>query len=136
MQVFEAWLIYLIVVAIVWIVLSAVDVFASLSPAAKFFLALLAGAIVVLFTTSNIEAQCADDRFWFCLLMLFAYLAPLLIGLWLLWNGGWDNMRGFAMNDNGEPKIDRTFVCEGSDCYPIATEISGKNGKTTIIHNN
>ncbi len=134
MQVFEAWLIYLIVVAVVWIVLSAVGAFGGLSRAAKLFLALLAGAIVVFITTSSIEARCADDRFWFCLLMLFAYLAPLIIGLWLLFNGGWQTMRGFALDDNGEPKVDRTYVCEGSDCYPVATEIKGKNGKTTIIH--
>lgn len=134
MQVFEAWLIYLFVVAIVWVILTAVTAFSNFNQGVKLFLALLVGAIVILFTTTSVEFVCSDDRFWYCLLMIFAYLVPILIGLWLLLNGGWDTMRGFALDDNGEPKVDRTYVCEGSDCYPVSTEIKGKNGKTTIIH--
>lgn len=134
MHVFEAWLVYLIVVAVVWIVLVGVDAFKGMTAQAKFFLALLAGAIVVFFMTAGIEIHCPDDRFWLCLLLLLAYLAPLLIGLWLLWRGGWDNMRNFAMGENGQTKIDKVFVCENQDCYPIMTEIKTKAGSTKIFH--
>lgn len=134
MQVFEAWLVYLIIVAIVWIVLSGSDAFNGLSHAVRLFLALLAGAIVVFLLTSSIVTTCVDDRFWFCILIFFAYLAPIIIGLWLLFTGGWESMRGFALNDNGEPKIERTYACAEEGCFPVTTKIKTREGKTTIHH--
>ena len=132
MQVFETWLIYLIVVAIIWLILIA---FGGMNPAVRLFLALLIGAIVVLFLLGNINTYCADERFWLGLLILFAFLAPLLIGFWLLWNGGWNTMKCAVFNDDGTPVIDRTIACdEAGECYPVATEIKTKAGKTTILH--
>lgn len=133
MHVFEAWLVYLIVVAVVWLILQGATCFGVLGGGAKLFIALLAGAIVVLFMTGSIQNKCPDDSFWICLLLLFAYLAPIIVGLWLLFNGGWDCMRKYTTGDC-DVKVDHTYVCEGNTCYPVMSRVRAKDGDTTFIH--
>lgn len=130
MHIFEAWLIYLIVVAVVWIVLCAANAFGGMSMAAKLFIALLIGLIVVIVMWGSIAISCPDDGFWLCFLLLLSFLAPLLIGLWLLWRGGWECVKNLGCHE----QVDRTYVCRGDDCYPVKSEIKSRDGKTTIYH--
>jgi hypothetical protein len=136
MNILEVWLVYLIVLILAWIILEAVTCFQGLSHGTKLFLALLIGLIILLFFIPTVDFVCPDDKFWYCLLLIVAILAPIIIGLWLLFNGGWNTMRRYALqgDDCDTTKINRTYVCNGPHCYEASTEVVSRTGKTTLIH--
>ena len=130
MNVFEAWLIYLIIVFVIWLILTIGKPFSVLSQGAKLFIALLVGVIVIFFSMSSIQTECSDDGFWLSLLILFGFITPVILGLWILFTGGWDTIKHTLNSEH----IDETWVCEGEDCHQVRSEIIGPHGRTTIIH--
>ena len=91
MRVTDAWLIYILVVLAVFILLSFCGPSHHLDVPTKLFLAFLVGVILILILIPGIVAL-PEDRTWYSLLLIFSFLAPLLLAAWMLWTQRWSHL--------------------------------------------
>lgn len=111
MQVANAWLIYILVVLGVFILLSWCSNHFNFDTPVKLFLAALVGAIVILIVIPGVIANTSDERTWYSLLLIIAFLGPLLLALWLAWSRGWLWKQG-GLN----AETNREWDCTGGEC--------------------
>ena len=132
MNIYEIWLIYLVIVLVVWITLVGSDAFKGWSSASRLLVALIIGALVVIFLSGCLITTCPDENFWISLLFIFAFLAPILIALWLLATS-WGNVKSYVTGCD-DVKVDRKYVCNGDVCWPLETTVRAGDGITTFLH--
>ena len=104
MRATEAWSIYIILVLVVFILLTLAS--NRLSLGVRAFISLVIGALIVLIIAPGVATN--DDKSWYGLLILFAFIAPLILGVWLFWTGNM-NFPGF-----GECLVERTVDRKGN----------------------
>ncbi len=147
MRIAEAWLIYILVVIVAYLVLHFI--YRNLNAVGKLFIALLIGALVVFIITASITTT-SDDRVWLGFLVLFAYLFPLLLGLWILFTGGYFNNLNLnptpcdsatsptllttcnKTSTTGPCKENNVYTFDGNTLYPVKSELVCTDGTTTV----
>lgn len=108
MRVTDAWLIYVLIVLGVFILLSFCGPTASFDLPTKLFFAFLVGVIIILILIPGITPV-PEDRSWYSLLLIFSFLAPLLLAFWMIWTQRWSKIKlasnepvnEYACNDDG-----------------------------------
>lgn len=110
MQVTNAWLIYILVVLALFILLSWCSTQFHFDTTVRLFIASLVGAIVTLIVIPSVIAQTSDERTWYSLLLIVAFLGPIILAVWLAWSRNWlwntggsnvGNQREFSCDENG-----------------------------------
>jgi hypothetical protein len=54
-------------------------------------IALLVGALAVFLSAPSLDIEGGMERIWMGVLFIFAYVAPILMGLYIIWKGGYFN---------------------------------------------
>ena|SRR5579883_3066147 len=116
MRVTDAWLIYILVVLFVFILLSLVSVSSSFDLPTKLFFAFLVGVIIILVIVPNIVAL-PEDRSWYSLLLIVAFLVPIGLAAWMIWQRKWPTLN-MGESSDGEENVHREFICDpdGESC--------------------
>lgn len=126
MQVSSAWLIYILVVLFVFILLSWCVTHLNLDGLVKLFIAAVIGAIVMLIVIPGVGAVTPDERTWYGLLLIIAFLGPIVLAVWLAWSRGWLWKQGGIQNI--PPGHQREFECTDSGCRLVReTQSDGQN---------
>ena len=86
MNISSSWLIYIVVTAIAYFILSFVS--KNLIFPVKLMISLLIGALAVFLSVPSLDIETAGERVWLGILLLLAYLSPIIIGLYIIWKGG------------------------------------------------
>lgn len=128
MRVTDAWLIYILVVLFVFILLSVIPASASFDLPTKLFFAFLVGVIVILIIVPNIVAL-PEERTWYSLLLIIAFLVPIGLAAWMIWQRRWPSIPGLtAESSPGEESVHREYVCDpnGESCRLVRV-VSGND---------
>jgi hypothetical protein len=89
MNVATSWLIYILVTVIVYIILRFTA--KKLITSVKLLISLLVGAFAVFLSAPSLDVITRSDRLMMGGLFIIAYLAPIIIGLYIIWKGGYFN---------------------------------------------
>ena len=89
MNVSTSWLIYILLSAITFFILSFIAT--NLITPVKLLISLLVGALAVFFSAPSLDIETGAERMWLGILLMIAYIAPILIGLYIIWKGGYFN---------------------------------------------
>lgn len=89
MNVASSWLIYILVTVLVYVILRFVA--KKLITSVKVLISLLVGAFAVFLSAPSLEVVTRTDRLMMGGLFIIAYLAPILVGLYIIWKGGYFN---------------------------------------------
>jgi hypothetical protein len=89
MNISTSWLIYILVTAIAYLILRFVA--KNLMGSVKLMIALLIGALAVFLSAPSLDIETGMERMWMGVLFVFAYVAPILMGLYIIWKGGYFN---------------------------------------------
>lgn len=89
MNVSTSWLIYILVTVLVYVILRFVA--KKLISSVKLMIAFLVGAFAVFLSAPTLDVETRNDRLMMGGLFIVAYLAPILIGLYIIWKGGYFN---------------------------------------------
>jgi uncharacterized membrane protein len=132
MRVTDAWLIYVLIVLGVFILLSFCGTSSAFDVPTKLFFAFLVGVIVILILIPGIVAV-PEDRTWYSLLLIFSFLVPLLLAVWMIWTQRWSHLsnhlsRSYAETGTGSANAGMTVEheCEGDVCR-VSRVIEGNN---------
>lgn len=121
----QAWLIYILVVVIIYLLLTLADNTVHISSLSRLLIAFIVGALIILIIAPGITSTTPDDRIWYSLLILVAFLVPIILFLWMLWTqrfnvGAWGEYLSPARSSEN---VEETQVCDAA----------GKNCRTTRI---
>lgn len=86
MNISSSWLIYIVVTAIAYFILSFIA--KNLVFAVKLMISLLIGALAVFLSVPSLDIETGSERVWLGILLLLAYLSPIIVGLYIIWKGG------------------------------------------------
>jgi Na+(H+)/acetate symporter ActP len=114
MKVSEAWLIYIIAILVVYVILSVTGIGNTLQLPVKLLIALIVGAIIVLIIVPGITTFSADDRTWYSLLLVIAFVIPLLFAVWLIWKGQFNMIK---LTGQQSCITEQNVTCEDDVCY-------------------
>jgi hypothetical protein len=89
MNISTSWLIYILVTAIVFVILRFVA--KNLMTPIKLLISLLVGALAVFLSSPSIDIEPGMNKMWMGTLFIIAYVAPLILGLYIIWKGGYFN---------------------------------------------
>jgi hypothetical protein len=89
MNVSTSWLIYILLSAITFFILSFIAT--NLITPVKLLISLLVGALAVFLSAPSLDIETGAERMWLGILLMIAYIAPILIGLYIIWRGGYFN---------------------------------------------
>jgi len=89
MNVSTSWLIYILVTVLVYIILRFIA--KKLIAPVKLMIAFLVGAFAVFLSAPTLDVETRNDRLMMGGLFIVAYLAPIIIGLYIIWKGGYFN---------------------------------------------
>ena len=136
MNVGTAWWVYILVVIIAFIIFWLL--FRGLSGGwcnkyvwlNALFFALLIGAIAVFFIGQSIILKTSSDRTWFSVLLIVAYLLPLILLLVCLFQGGW-----WEMMAKDECQTSTDVVCDPSGCQTKKITSKCGNDKVKVYFN-
>lgn len=133
MNVGAAWLTYFLVVLISFIIFALI--FRGVGGCNSWcsgpvfwnalFFALLLGAIAVFFISHCITLKTSGDKTWYSILLIVAYVLPLIFLLVALFKGGW-----WEAMSKDEPETSTTIECDESGCTP--RKFKSKLGKDTV----
>ena len=100
MQIAQLWLVYILAVLIVYLLIANTGLLPNLGQGVKLFIALLVGALFVFLFSPSAILDSPTDKTWFNILLLVAYIAPVVALLWLLWAG---HFNLFGMGGSAAP---------------------------------
>lgn len=63
----------------------------KLLPPVRLMIAFLIGALAVFLSAPSLEIETGQQRIWLGILFMIAYLAPIVIGIYIIWKGGYFN---------------------------------------------
>jgi len=89
MNVSTSWLIYILVTIVVFVILKFVA--KKLITPVKLLIALLVGAFAVFLSAPSLVIESGTDKLMMGGLFIVAYAAPIVIGLYIIWKGGYFN---------------------------------------------
>jgi hypothetical protein len=89
MNVSTSWLIYILVTILVYVILRFIA--KKLITTVKLMIAFLVGAFAVFLSAPTLDIETRNDRLMMGGLFIVAYLAPIIIGLYIIWKGGYFN---------------------------------------------
>jgi hypothetical protein len=89
MNVSTSWLIYILVTLITYFLLTFIA--KNLMNTVKILIALLVGALAVFLSAPNLEIETGTEKLWLGMLLLISYIAPISVGLFIIWKGGYFN---------------------------------------------
>ncbi len=89
MNVSTSWLIYIIVTLVTYFLLTFIA--KNLLTTVKVLIALLVGALAVFLSAPNLEIETGAEKLWLGMLLIVSYIAPISIGLYIIWKGGYFN---------------------------------------------
>ena len=89
MNVSTSWLIYILLSAITFFILSFIAT--NLITPVKLLISLLVGALAVFLSAPSLDIETGAERMWLGILLMIAYIGPILIGLYIIWKGGYFN---------------------------------------------
>lgn len=123
----QAWLVYILVVLIVYLLLTLADNTVHISNLSRLLIGFIIGAFIILIIAPGIVSTSPDDRIWYSLLILVAFLVPIILFLWMLWTQQL-NFATFSgcLSPARSPEavsVDERQVCD----------VDGKNCRTTRI---
>lgn len=123
----QAWLIYILVVLIIYLLLTLADNTIHINNLSRLLIGFIVGAFVILIIAPGIVTTSPDDRVWYSLLILIAFLVPIILFLWMLWTQRL-NFAGFSnclspIRSPGAASVEETQTCD----------VDGKNCRTTRI---
>lgn len=139
MRVSEVWLIYILVIVISYIVIQYITRGNNIDFVVNLFFSMLIGAIVILILIPGITADDANSRTFYSLLLLVAFIVPLLLAVYVFISGRHKNMTnmlssiGDKMNFYGD-HVEQEVECDGDKCNVVKeTRTFGDNKTTTIF---
>lgn len=138
MRVSEVWLIYILVVVISYIIIHSLIGKNTVDIVVKLFFAMLIGAILILILIPGITADDANSRTFYSLLLLVAFIVPLIIAVYIFITGRYKNMTGMlgAIGDkmklNGD-HLEQEVECDGDKCNVVKETHTAGDKKTTTI---
>jgi hypothetical protein len=115
----QAWLIYILVVIVAYILLTIITYTARLSTLVRLFLSFLIGALLIFILSPSIITKSEADRTWYGLLVLVAFVVPLVLGIWLIF--AYRN-RGANLLQQKECVVERTIRCDANGSCHVAGE--------------
>jgi hypothetical protein len=89
MNISTSWLIYILVTVVAYFILRFVA--KNLMGSVKLMIALLVGALAVFLSAPSLDIEGGMQRMWMGVLFVFAYVAPIVMGLYIIWKGGYFN---------------------------------------------
>jgi hypothetical protein len=89
MNVSTSWLIYILITVLVYVILRFVA--KKLITPVKLMIAFLVGAFAVFLSAPTLDVESRNDRLMMGALFIVAYLAPIILGLYIIWKGGYFN---------------------------------------------
>jgi len=89
MNVSTSWIIYVLLSLITFFILTFIA--SNLITPVKLLISLLVGALAVFLSAPTLEIETGNERMWLGVLFMVAYLAPIIIGLYIIWKGGYFN---------------------------------------------
>jgi len=109
----EAWLIYILVVIVTFLLLTFITFTSTLSTPLRVLISFLVGAFVIFIMSPSIVAKTDTDKTWYGILVIVAILIPLIIGIWLIFSNRCRNLieNGCVIEKTVECDKD-TGVCE------------------------
>ena len=102
MNVSTSWLIYILVTVLVYVILRFIA--KKLIPSVKLMIAFLVGAFAVFLSAPTLDVETRNDRLMMGGLFIVAYLAPIIIGLYIIWKGGYFNETLCVIPEKGSRK--------------------------------
>jgi hypothetical protein len=89
MNVSTSWLIYILVTVLVYVILRFVA--KKLITPVKLLVSFLVGALAVFLSAPTLDVETRNDRLMMGGLFFIAYITPIIIGLYIIWKGGYFN---------------------------------------------
>jgi hypothetical protein len=89
MNISTSWLIYILVTVVAYLILKYVAT--NLMGSVKLMIALLVGALAVFLSAPSLDIESGMERIWMGVLFVVAYVAPIIMGLYIIWKGGYFN---------------------------------------------
>jgi hypothetical protein len=89
MNVSTSWLIYILVTLVTYFLLTFIA--KNLMNTVKILISLLVGALAVFLSAPNLEIETGTEKLWLGMLLLVSYIAPIGVGLFIIWKGGYFN---------------------------------------------
>lgn len=114
----QAWFVYILVVIIVYILLSIIAYTNRLTTIARLFLAFLIGALLIFILSPSIITKSDSDRTWYGLLVLVAFVIPLVLGVWLIFT----YRDGNLLQGQGDCVLERTIQCDSNGSCRVVGE--------------
>lgn len=107
-----AWVLYVVVVLVIYLLLKYTHVATNLDQGTILFLAFLVGALIVFIIAPGISLNTSDDRTWYGLLIFFAFLIPIVMAVWLVMSRRW-----LLPGSENQCVLERTIECTpGQGC--------------------
>lgn len=113
----QAWLIYILVVIIAFVLLSIITYTSHLNTIVRLFLSFLIGALLIFILSPSIIVKNDADRTWYGLLVLVAFVVPLILGIWLIFA-----FRSGNLGQQNECVVERTIQCDSDGACHVAGE--------------
>ena len=63
----------------------------KLLPPVRLMVSLLIGALAVFLSAPSLEIETGQQRIWLGILLMIAYIAPIVVGIYIIWKGGYFN---------------------------------------------
>jgi hypothetical protein len=120
MRVTDAWLAYIVVTLVVYVLLSFCNCRLQWSQTVKLLVAFLAGLLVVLFLIPSINPTSDMERTWYSLLLIVGFLIPLGLAIWTAWS----NRMIPGLNDG----VEEVYQCDEDKCELISSTAT-RDGK-------
>ena len=98
MNVSTSWLIYILLTAITYFILLFIA--KNLITAVKLLISLLVGAFAVFLSAPSLDIETGLERMWLGVLLIIAYITPIVVGLYIIWKGGYFNNTLCIMEGN------------------------------------
>lgn len=89
MNISTSWLIYILVTVVAYLILRFAA--KNLMGPVKLMIAFLVGALAVFLSAPSLDIEGGMQRMWMGILFVFAYVAPIVMGLYIIWKGGYFN---------------------------------------------
>jgi hypothetical protein len=115
----QAWLVYILVVIVAFLLLSIIAYTNKFNTITRLFLSFLIGALLIFILSPSIITKNEGDRTWYGLLVLVAFVVPLILGIWMIFafRSGTGNF-----GQRGECVVERTIQCDETGACHVAGE--------------
>jgi hypothetical protein len=115
----QAWLVYILVVIVAFLLLSIIAYTNKFNTITRLFLSFLIGALLIFILSPSIITKNEGDRTWYGLLVLVAFVIPLILGIWMIFAFRSGNVN---FGQRGDCVVERTIQCDETGACHVAGE--------------